>query len=287
MALAAQDLRRLRLIANEIRKLVVEMTYVAGSGHPGGSLSIADLLALLYFRVLRVRPEDPLWPGRDRLVLSKGHAAPALYAALALRGFFPVEELFSLRRLGSRLQGHPSIVGQHRTPGVEMCTGSLGHGFAAAAGMALFGKRTGAPWRVFVILGDGEIQEGIVWEVASLARHHCLDNLIAFVDRNMMQLDGFTEDIHSLEPLAPRWEGFGWSVWEVDGHDLAALSEAVEEALEAEGTPKVIIMRTVKGKGVSFMENNPRFHGKAPKEDEYWRALGELEEEGRRILHAP
>ena len=263
----------LSYIARRIRRHIISMTAAVQSGHPGGSLSCADILTALYFRVLRVDPQDPARPDRDRFILSKGHAAPALYATLAERGFFPVEELLTLRKMGSRLQGHTDMT---CTPGVEMNSGSEGLGLSFGIGQALAGRLDGWPYRVYVLLGDGECQEGQVWEAALFAHHYKLDNLTAIVDRNRIQLSGFTEDIIALDPLKEKWQAFGWQALEIDGHSFPQLLDALEVARSTRGRPTVLIARTVKGKGVSFMENNPEFHGKAPTPAELEQALKEL-----------
>lgn len=259
--------------AREIRAHIIRMTAAAGSGHPGGSLSAADIVTTLYFHVMRIDPENPSWPDRDRFVLSKGHAAPVLYAALAERGFFPVEELLTLRRLGSRLQGHPDM---KSLPGVEMSTGSLGQGLSVGNGMALAAKLDGRDYRVFVLLGDGEIQEGMVWEAAMAAAHYRLDNVTAFLDHNGLQIDGPVAEVMSVEPVADKWKAFGWHVQVIDGHDLEQIIAAVETARQVRGKPQMIIAETCKGKGVSFMENQVDWHGTAPKTEEAEKALAEL-----------
>jgi len=261
--------RRARLV----RRHIVTMIGRAGSGHPGGSLSAADILVALYFGVLRHDPHNPRWPERDRFILSKGHAAPALYAVLAEAGYFPVEELTTLRRWDSRLQGHTDM---NLTPGVEMTAGSLGQGLSFSVGIALAGRLDAAGYRVYTLLGDGECDEGQVWEAAMAAAHFHLDNLTAIVDRNQQQLDGWTSRIMDLEPLADKWRAFGWHTVEADGHDLAQLLAALHEAQHTSGQPTVIIAYTVKGKGVSFMENNLEFHGRAPTPEELEAALQEL-----------
>ena len=260
--------------AYQLRRDILEMVTAAGSGHPGGSLSCVEILTTLFFHKLRYDPQNPSWEERDRFILSKGHAAPALYAVLAESGYFPREDLASLRKLGSYLQGHPD---QRLTPGVEVSTGSLGQGFSFAQGMAMAGKMEGAPYRVYALTSDGEMEEGQIWEAALFAAHHHLDNLTAFVDVNGIQNDGFTKDILSTEPVADKWQAFGWHVAEVDGHSIPALLAAVDEASETRGQPSMIVCRTVKGKGVSFMENNPEFHGKAPNREQLAQALSELE----------
>lgn len=262
-------------IANKLRLHVVEMTYAAGSGHPGGSLSAADLMAALYFRVLRHDPKNPQWEDRDRFVLSKGHVAPVLYAALAESGYFPVEDLITLRKLGSKLQGHPV---RGKVPGVEMSTGSLGQGISMACGIALAGKMDGKDYKTYCLLGDGELQSGQVWEAAMFAGHYKLSNLIAIVDRNNLQISGNTEEVMGLEPLTEKWKAFGWNVINIKGHNMRQVVEALEKARANVTRPTVIIMKTVKGQGVSFMENNPDFHGKACNAEEYEQAVKELKE---------
>ncbi len=270
--LSVHDLSTIEERATYIRCRVIESIAEAGSGHPGGSLSCADILALLFFHVLALDPDRPNWEDRDRFILAKGHAAPALYAALAGRGFFPEEELNDLRKLGGMLQGHPDAL---RTPGVEASTGSLGQGLSLAVGLALAGKLDQKDHGVYVLLGDGELQEGQVWEAAGAAAHYGLDNLIAFVDHNGLQIDGPVSDILSVHPLPDRWKAFGGNVWEVDGHDLGQLAEAVCQAGGSEG-PSVLIADTVKGRGVSFMENQVSWHGKAPSKEQARQALDEL-----------
>ncbi len=281
MLLTPQEMKDLMLKANEVRRWVIELTYRAKSGHPGGSLSATDILTALYFKVLRVNPDNPNWEDRDRFVLSKGHAAPAYYAVLAMKGFFSKDELYTLRQVNSRLQGHPSLL----TPGVDMATGSLGQGLSAAIGMALAARIDKKNYRVFALVGDGECHEGNVWEGAMFAAHHKLDNLVVIVDRNMIQLDGFTEEIVALESFSDKWRSFGWWVQSINGHDFNEIIRAVNYAIEYKGRPAVIIARTIKGKGVSYMENNPAYHGKPPQnEEEYRKAIEELEEERKRIM---
>jgi len=267
----------LRAKARDIRKHVVRMVGAASSGHPGGSLSAADIVTVLYFNEMNIRPDDPEWPDRDRFVLSKGHAAPVLYAALAEAGYFPAGELVTLRRIDSRLQGHPSI---RSTPGVEMSTGSLGQGLSAACGMAIAAKLDGAAWRVYALLGDGELEEGQIWEAVMTAAHRRLDNLTAFVDANGLQIDGPVADIKSMERIGDRFAAFGWHVVEIDGHDIPAIMAALAEARNTQGRPTAIVARTVKGKGVSFMENQVGWHGTAPKPDQVQAALAELDASG-------
>jgi len=259
--------------AREVRWDIVRMIGLARSGHPGGSLSCADILVCLYFHALNHDPKKPDWRYRDRFVLSKGHAAPALYAVLAKCGYFDREELWHLRRLGSMLQGHPDRL---RTPGVEISTGSLGQGLSVACGIALGLRMEGNPARVYALVGDGESQEGGIWEAAMLAGHHCLDNLTAILDQNGMQIDGSCCEVVGLGDMAAKWSSFGWDVEEVDGHDVLDICQALEGAVSA-SRPRMIIAHTVKGKGVSFMENNVDFHGKAPTPEEMEKALKEIE----------
>ncbi len=265
-----------RMIAEKariMRRDIVQMIYTAGSGHPGGSLSATDIIASLYFHVMRHRPQEPNWPDRDRFVLSKGHAAPALYAALAESGYFPVEELLNLRKIGHMLQGHPSM---KTTPGVDMSTGSLGQGLSAAIGMALAGRMDRKDYMVYAILGDGEIEEGQIWEAAMFAAHYKVDNLVAFLDKNGLQIDGPTDAVMCSEPLADKWIAFGWHVIEIDGHDIPQILDAIAEAKAIKEKPVMIIAHTVKGKGVSFMENVVGFHGKAPNDEQYRQAIREI-----------
>jgi len=263
-------------IANKLRLHVVEMTYAANSGHPGGSLSAADMISALYFSFLKHDPKNPQWDERDRFVLSKGHVAPVLYAALAEVGYFPVEDLISLRKIGSKLQGHPV---RGKIPGVEMSTGSLGQGLSMACGIAMAGKMDGKDYKTVCMLGDGEMQEGQNWEAAMFARQNDLKNLIAIVDRNRLQITGDTEAAVGLEPLPEKWKACGWNVIIIDGHNMRQILEALERASRSTNTrPSVIIMKTVKGKGVSFMENNAGFHGRACTAEEYPKAVAELKE---------
>lgn len=266
--------RDLVSITWRMRAHIVSMLAEAGSGHPGGSLSATDIIATLYFKHMRVDPENPDWADRDRFVLGKGHAAPALYAALAMRGFFPEEDLKTVRKLGSHLQGHPCI---HTTPGVDMSTGSLGQGLSVANGMALAGRIDHRDYYVYCVMGDGEIQEGQVWEAAMSAAHYGLDHLIAFVDHNGLQIDGSNDQVMRVTPIGEKFAAFGWNVLSVDGHDLEALDAAVEEAKRSEGRPTVIVCETVKGKGVSFMENVVDWHGVAPTKEQAAAALAEIE----------
>lgn len=265
---------QLPAIAKEIRKEVIRMLAKAGSGHPGGSLSAAEIVTALFFRVMRHDPGNPQWEGRDHFILSKGHGCPVVYAAMALCGYFPREELGALRQLGSRLQGHPDT---RFLPALEACTGSLGQGLSIATGIALSLKLDRRDQRVYVLMSDGENEEGQTWEAACFAAFQRLDRLIALVDYNKFQLDGAVEDILDLEPLAAKWESFGWHAQEVDGHDLGQILRAIETAQEVPGKPHVILAHTVKGKGVSFMEHNNYFHGVAPTAEEAEAALKELD----------
>lgn len=264
--------------AKIIRRLVIQMITRAQSGHPGGSLSATDLLTALYFHQLRINPQDPDWPDRDRFLLSKGHAAPAWYATLAERGFFPRETLWTLRQWGSILQGHPD---RTKTPGVEMSSGPLGQGLSVANGMALGARLMGRDFYTYVLLGNGELDEGQIWEAAMAAAHFHIDNLTAIVDYNGLQLDGPVAEIMGLEPLGEKWTAFGWQVIETDGHDMKAILEALDEAYSRRGTgkPTVIIAHTIKGKGVSFMEGVVGYHGKPPTLEEAEQALAELAQE--------
>ena len=265
--------QELALIANNIRKNVIEGVYNAKCGHPGGSLSIADILAYLYFEEMNIDPKNPKMEDRDRFVLSKGHTAPALYAVLAERGFMPLEEIKTLRKTGSRLQGHPDMKG---TPGVDMTTGSLGLGFSAACGMALSGKVYNKDYRVYAILGDGESEEGQVWEASMFAAHYKLDNLTCFLDWNGLQIDGPIAEVMNPTPYKEKFEAFGWHVITIDAHNLDEIEAALKEARTVKGKPTMIIAKSVKGKGVSYMENECSWHGAAPKEDQYKIAMEEL-----------
>ena len=260
-------------IANKMRLDVIEMTTAAGSGHPGGSLSAADAVAALYFRIMNIDPADPYKDDRDRFVLSQGHAAPILYAALAERGYFPTDELKTLRKIGSRLQGHPAY---HDVPGVEVTTGSLGQGLSMACGIALAGKMDGKSYRTYCLLGDGELQEGQNWEAAMFAHAYGLSNLTALVDRNRLQISGNTEEVMGLDPLPEKFKAFGWNVEIIDGHNIRMIIDACGKAARSKKNPTAIILNTVKGKGVSFMENNAGFHGKACNPEEYAKAVAEL-----------
>ncbi len=272
-ALDKNRIKELEEIARRIRIHIVKSTHAAGSGHPGGSLSSTDILTVLYFEVMNHRPDDPKWENRDRFVFSKGHGAPALYGALAEAGYFPKEELMTLRKMGSRLQGHPDM---RKTPGVDVSTGSLGQGLSIACGMSLAAKLDRKAYRVFVICGDGEMQSGQIWEAAMFAAHHKLDNLIAFVDKNNLQIDGSTEDVISIEPIVSKWKAFGWHVQEINGHEMDDIAKAIHEAGKAHGKPSVIIAHTIKGKGVPFMEGSLAFHGKAADDEQLKIALEAL-----------
>ena len=272
--------RQLRIIANEVRKDIIEGTHAAKCGHPGGSLSSADIVTFLYFEEMNVDPKDPRNPGRDRFVLSKGHAAPALYGVMAERGFLPKEELLTLRKVGSRLQGHPSM---NHLPGIDMSTGSLGQGVSAACGMALAAKLQKKDWRVYALLGDGEVEEGEVWEAAMFASAKKLDNLTLIIDWNNLQIDGTLAEVNSPEPIDKKFEAFGFRVISIDGHDFDQIRAAFAEARETKGCPTAIIAKTVKGKGVSFMENVCDWHGKATNDAEFKVAMAELERLGETL----
>ena len=267
-------------MANEVRKGVITGTYHAKAGHPGGSLSAADIFTYLFFEEMNIDPKDPKKADRDRFVLSKGHTAPGYYAALANRGFFPVEDLKTLRKTGSYLQGHPDM---KHIPGVDMSSGSLGQGISAAVGMAISAKLSNDDYRVYTILGDGEIQEGQVWEAAMLAGHRKLDNLVVIVDNNGLQIDGSVEEVCSPYPIDKKFEAFNFHVINVDGHDFDALDAAFKEAKATKGQPTAIIAKTIKGKNVSFMENQVSWHGVAPNEEQYAQAMQELEEVGEAL----
>jgi transketolase len=259
--------------ATELRRTVVDMIFCAQSGHPGGSLSAADIVAALVFHKLRMDPDNPSWPARDRFILSKGHAAPLLYVALAQRGFFPTEELKTLRQLDSRLQGHPDRL---KTPGVEMTAGALGHGLAVGVGLALAARMDCLPYRTYVLLGDGEIQAGVIWEGALFAAKYGLENLTAIVDYNGVQLDGFVRDILPLDPVVDKWRSFGWHVLEIHGHNMRQILEALDTAEDVHGKPTVLVAHTTKGKGVSFMEDDCAWHGRAPTAEQCEQAICEL-----------
>ena len=264
----------LQKTANEVRKGIVTAVHSAKAGHPGGSLSAADIFTYLYFEEMNIDPKEPKKADRDRFVLSKGHTAPGLYSALAYRGYFPVEDLKTLRHLGSYLQGHPCM---QETPGVDMSSGSLGQGISAAVGMALAAKMDGKDYRTYTLLGDGEIQEGQVWEAAMFAGHRKLDNLVVIIDNNGLQIDGKIDDVCSPYPIDKKFEAFNFHVINIDGNDFDQIDAAFKEAKATKGMPTAIICKTVKGKGVSFMENNAGWHGKAPNDEEYAIAMADLE----------
>ncbi len=266
--------------ANEVRKGIVTAVHSAKAGHPGGSLSAADMFTYLYFEEMNVDPKNPKMEDRDRFVLSKGHTAPGLYSTLANRGYFPVEDLKTLRKLGSYLQGHPCM---QETPGVDMSSGSLGQGLSAAVGMALAAKMDNKEYRVYCLCGDGEIQEGQIWEAAMFAGHRKLDNLVVIVDNNGLQIDGKIEDVCSPYPIDKKFEAFNFHTININGNDLDEIAAAMKEARETKGQPTAIIMKTVKGKGVSFMENNAGWHGKAPNDEEYATAMADLEKIGKEL----
>ena len=269
----AMDIKALEKTAAEVRVGVVKAIHNAGSGHPGGSLSAADIVTALYFSEMNVDPKNPKMEGRDKFILSKGHAGPVQYSALALKGYFPVEDFMTLRKLGSKFQGHPDM---NKVPGIEMSTGSLGQGFAAAGGMAIANKLNNDPGRIYVLLGDGEIQEGIVWEAAMSAAHYKLDNMVGILDYNGLQIDGRNEDVMTVAPVADKFRAFGWNVLEINGHDFEEILNAFAKARECKGKPTMIVAKTVKGKGVSFMEDNAGWHGKAPNDEETEQAVAEL-----------
>ena len=270
----------LQKIANEVRKYIVKSVHSAKAGHPGGSLSSADLFTYLYFEEMKVDPKNPKDPNRDRFVLSKGHCAPGLYATLALKGFFPTEDLLTLRKLGSYLQGHPDMKG---VPGVDMSTGSLGQGISTAVGMALAGRMDQKDYRVYTLLGDGELQEGQVWEAAMFAGFHKLDNLCVIVDNNNLQIDGAVDEICSPYPIDKKFEGFNFHAININGHDFEQIKGAFDEAKNVMGMPTVIIAKTVKGKGVSFMENNYKWHGTAPNDEQHAMAMEEFGKAGENL----
>ncbi|MGN1315497.1 MAG: transketolase [Acutalibacteraceae bacterium] len=268
--------KELAKIACNVRMGIIEGTFNAKSGHPGGSLSIAEIITYLYFKEMNIDPQEPKMESRDRFVLSKGHAAPALYSVMAQRGYFPVEELKTLRKVDSRLQGHPSM---HYLPGIDISSGSLGQGISAACGMALGAKLKGDAFRVYTILGDGEIEEGQVWEAAMYAAAKKLDNLVAFVDNNNLQIDGTVEEVNSPHPIPEKFAAFGWNVIEIDAHNFDEIEAALNSARTCKGKPTAIIAKSIKGKGVSYMENQVNWHGAAPNAEQYEIAMAELEEE--------
>ena len=274
------DNLELQKTANEVRKGIITAVYNAKSGHPGGSLSAADIYTYLYFEEMNIDPENPKKADRDRLVVSKGHTSPGYYSALAHRGFFPVEDLKTFRHVGSYLQGHPDM---KHIPGVDMSSGSLGQGISAAVGMAISAKLSGDDYRVYTLVGDGEIQEGQVWEASMLAGHRKLDNLVVIVDNNNLQIDGTIEEVNSPYPIDKKFEAFNFHVINVDGHDFDSLRAAFKEAKETKGMPTAIIAKTVKGKGVSYMENQVSWHGAAPNKEQYEKAMEELEKAGETL----
>ena len=276
----SSEIRQLQILATKARMGAILGTYHAKSGHPGGSLSAADMFTYLYFKELNVDPANPAWEDRDRFVLSKGHCCPSLYAVLALKGFFDWSELEVLRHVGAMLQGHPDMKG---TPGIDMSTGSLGQGVSAACGMALAGKLDKKDYRVYTLLGDGEVEEGQVWEAAMFASHNKLDNLVVMVDQNGLQSDGAVEDVAGIEPLDKKFEAFGFEVIKIDGHDFEQIKAALDKAKTVKGKPTAILAKTVKGKGVSFMENQVGWHGTAPNKEQYELATAELQAEIDRL----
>lgn len=276
----SSEIKQLRVLANKARMGAILGTYHAKSGHPGGSLSAADIFTYLYFKEMNVDPQVPQWEDRDRFVLSKGHCCPSLYAVLALKGYFDWDELTSLRHVGAMLQGHPDMKG---TPGIDMSTGSLGQGVSAACGMALAGKLDNKDYRVYTVLGDGEVEEGQVWEAAMFASHHKLDNLVVIVDQNGLQIDGPVAEVGGIEPLDKKFEAFGFEVIKIDGHDFEQIKAALDRAKTVKGKPTAILAKTVKGKGVSFMENQVGWHGVAPNKEQYEAATAELQAENDRL----
>lgn len=269
-----KTMEELKIKAKTVRKNIISMLTEAKSGHPGGSLSAVEILTYLYFKEMNVNPDNPSQQDRDRFVLSKGHGAPVLYSTLAEKGYFPKEELLKLRKTGAMLQGHPDMKG---TPGIDMSTGSLGQGLSAANGMALAGKLDNKDYRVFVLMGDGEMQEGQIWEAAMTGAHYGLDNVTAFIDNNGLQIDGENKEVMNVEPIEEKWKAFGWHTIRIDGHDFEQIENAVLEAKNTKGKPTVIIAKTVKGKGISFMENEVGWHGVAPNQEQYQQAMKELE----------
>lgn len=273
MVLENLEIRELEQRARKIREDIIDEVYYAKSGHPGGSLSIADILTVLYFKEMNINPQDPNWEDRDRFVLSKGHCSPALYSCLANRGFFPVEDLKTFRNINSYLQGHPD---KNKVLGVDMTTGSLGQGLSCANGMAIAGKMDKKDYRVYCVLGDGEIEEGQIWEAAMAANKYRLDNICVIVDNNNLQIDGTIEEVMSSYPIDEKFKSFGFQVINIDGHDIEEIIKAFEVARNVKGKPTCIIAKTIKGKGVAFMENQAGWHGKAPNEEQYEQAIGEL-----------
>jgi len=274
---SAKLIKELEQMARQLRIDVIELIHYRGQGHPGGSLSPAEIMSVLFFHQLRIDPKRPDWENRDRFILSKGHACSLLYAALARRGFFPIEEFKTWGCIGSRLQGHPDRL---RTPGVEMTTGCLGHGINIGAGLCLAGQIKGLDYHTYVLIGDGECQAGILWEGAMLAGKYKLSKLTAIMDNNQVQLDGRVDEIMPLEPIKQKWESFNWAVLEIDGHNMEQVLDALDKACEIEGKPTVIVANTIKGKGVSYMEGKAAWHGKAPNDDEYKQAIEELSKNG-------
>jgi transketolase len=269
-----KSLEELQSLAKRVRREIIVMIGAAGTGHPGGSLSAVEIVIELYFDFMHIDPKNPKWPDRDRFILSKGHAAPVLYAAMAEAGYTPIDQLNTLRKLGSIYQGHPDM---RFIPSLEASTGSLGGGLSIALGMGLASRMDGRPSRAYVMLGDGEVQEGQIWEAAMAGAFHKLDNVVCIVDHNRIQLDGFVKDIMDIEPLPDKWRAFGWHTIEIDGHDFNAIQDAFREAEATKGKPTCIVAHTIKGKGVSFMEDNPKFHGTAPTPAEVQMALKELQ----------
>lgn len=272
--------KQLEILAAKARIGIIKGVYSAKSGHPGGSLSSVDVITYIYFNEMKVDVNNPKWEERDRFVLSKGHCAPALYAVLSLKGFFPWEEIESLRKVGAMLQGHPDMKG---TPGVDMSTGSLGQGISAACGIALSAKLSNKDYRTYSVLGDGELQEGMVWEAAMFAAHNKLDNLVAIVDNNGLQIDGRIDDVCSPYPITDKFAAFGWNVITIDGHNFDQMQQAFEAAKAFKGKPTVIVQKSIKGKGVSFMQDNVAWHGNAPNKEQYETAMGELNENLARL----
>lgn len=276
----SSEIKQLQILAAKSRMGAVLGTYHAKSGHPGGSLSAADIITYLYFKEMNVKPENPDWNDRDRFVLSKGHCCPSLYATLALKGYFDWNELTTLRHVGAMLQGHPDMKG---TPGIDMSTGSLGQGISAACGMALAAKLDNKDYRTYTLLGDGEVEEGQVWEAAMFAAHNKLDNLVVIVDQNGLQIDGTVEEVAGIEPLDKKFESFGFEVIKIDGHDFEQIASSLDKAKTVKGKPTAILAKTVKGKGVSFMENQVGWHGTAPNKEQYEQAAAELQAEIDRL----
>ncbi len=268
------DIPRLKEIARQVRLDIIESTFAAGSGHPGGSMSATEIVVALYYREMNYRPEEPKWPDRDRFLLSKGHACPVLYSVLARVGFFPQDELMRFRKLGSFLQGHTDML---KTPGVDVSAGSLGMGLSFGNGVAMAGRIDGKNYRVYVMLGDGEVQEGEIWEAAMTSAHYKLDNLCAILDYNELQIDGFNKDVKNIEPICDKWRAFGWNVEEIDGHNFRQIFESLDRARASRGAPTIIVAHTIKGHGVSFMENVAAFHGRCLKPEEMEIARRELQ----------